>query len=110
MNSTLPSSAEPGRSQHQLGTTVDLVFASVGFKFSFAMDKTAEMKWLLSHAHEFGYILSYSWSDDDQDGLGYNSKTGYYYEPWHWRYIGVEEALQFKESGLLPDDFFHSYQ
>lgn len=102
------SSAEPGRSQHQLGTTVDLVLNSMDFKFAFAMDKAPEMEWLNNNAHEFGYILSYSWADDDHDGLGYNSRTGYFYEPWHWRYIGAEAATTFKNSGLLPDDFFLS--
>lgn len=91
---TLKSVAEPGRSQHQLGTTLDIVFQSANYKLAFAMDKTKEYKWMTANAHLYGFALSYPFADDDRDGLGYNSRTGYFYEPWHWRYIGVEQATE----------------
>ncbi|HWU44989.1 MAG TPA: M15 family metallopeptidase [Bdellovibrio sp.] len=96
------SSAEPGRSQHQLGTTLDITVASVKNSsgvptFSFEMTRAKEYIWLQENAHRFGYVLSYPWADDDHDKLGYNNRTRYYYEPWHWRYIGVEAATDFYE-------------
>lgn len=69
-------SARPGRSQHQLGTVID--FGSVTPEFG----ATKEGLWLAAHAGEYGFSLSFP---EGQEGL-----TGYVYEPWHFRYIGVE--------------------
>ena len=44
----------------------------------------AEGQWLAQHAHEYGFVMRYP--DGKQD------ITGYMYEPWHFRYIGVDEA------------------
>lgn len=86
------SVAEPGRSEHQLGTAVDIVLAQLQYKFDFDFDVTKEFKWLKENAHKFGFIMSYPYREDDKDGMGYNNSTKYYYEPWHWRYVGVELA------------------
>lgn len=72
-------SARPGRSQHQLGTVID--FGSVTPEFG----ATREGLWLAEHAGDFGFSLSFP--------EGYESLTGYVYEPWHFRYIGVEACL-----------------
>lgn len=69
-------SARPGHSQHQLGTVVD--FGDVTEAFA----ATKEGKWLQAHGGEFGFSLSYP-----KNGEAF---TGYQWEPWHWRYIGVE--------------------
>lgn len=69
-------SARPGRSQHQLGTVVD--FGSVTPEFA----ATKEGQWLATHAEEYGFSLSFP---EGQEAL-----TGYVFEPWHFRYIGVE--------------------
>ncbi|MEW5988670.1 MAG: D-alanyl-D-alanine carboxypeptidase family protein, partial [Chloroflexota bacterium] len=53
---------------------------------------TGEGVWLLAHAHEYGFTLSYP-----QDAY---EVTGFYYEPWHYRYVGVELATQLKEQGM----------
>lgn len=99
-------SAEPGRSQHQLGTTMDIVFKELNYDFSIQdADKTPSFHWLAQHAQDFGFIISYPFADDDHEDYGYNAATGYFYEPWHWRYVGIATARAFKESGLLPDEF-----
>ncbi len=67
-------SAEPGRSQHQLGTAVD--FGSIDDDFA----GTAEFAWLSAHAAEHGFSLSYP------EGL--EALTGYRHESWHWRWLG----------------------
>lgn len=72
-------SAKPGHSQHQLGTAFD--FGSVTNEFAV----TRAGKWLTQHAREYGFSLSYP------EGL--EELTGYSWESWHYRYIGVSAAL-----------------
>lgn len=68
------TSARPGLSQHQLGTTID--FAPIDI----SIETTAAGKWLLDNALKYGFSLSYP--------RGYDDLTGYTYEPWHYRYVG----------------------
>ncbi len=92
-------SARPGRSQHQLGTVID--FGSVTPEFA----DTPEGQWLAAHAGAFGFSLSYP---DGKEDL-----TGYVYEPWHFRYIGVQScAVQKKWFGDMQQWLteFHSSQ
>jgi len=76
-------SAPPGASQHQLGTAVD--FGSITDDFA----RTRAGKWLAAHAGEYGWSLSFP--------DGYEAVTGYRWESWHYRYVGVEAALIQKE-------------
>ncbi len=87
-------SAKPGRSEHQLGTTVDLTGASLGFRpttTSFA--DSIEKEWLVENAHKFGFVMSYPQDSKDI--------TGYIYEPWHWRYVGIDHAKKIKDDDLI---------
>ena len=68
-------SSRPGTSQHQLGTAVD--FGSIDETFFY----TKECKWLYEHAAEYGWSLSFP--------DGYEDATGYKWECWHFRYIGI---------------------
>ncbi|HOF00506.1 MAG TPA: DUF2817 domain-containing protein [Spirochaetota bacterium] len=89
-------SAKPGASQHQLGTVID--FNQLDESFG----KTKEGIWLYNNAYKYGFILSYP--------EGMEAKTGYAYEPWHYRYIGKEAAFvvyNFFENSL--DDFLNWY-
>jgi len=73
-------SADQGYSEHQLGTTVDFTTPALGNSFT-TFGTTPAYEWLLAHAHEYGFILSYP------------SGNAYYIsEPWHWRFVGVELA------------------
>lgn len=85
-------SARPGHSEHQLGTTADLTAASVGWQLTESFGGTAEGEWLVANAHRFGFALSYP--------EGKEQITGYRYEPWHFRYIGVDAAAEWRASGL----------
>ena len=69
-------SARAGTSQHQLGTVVD--FGSISDEFA----QTRAGKWVLRNASKYGWSLSFP--------KGYESVTGYVWESWHYRYIGVE--------------------
>jgi D-alanyl-D-alanine carboxypeptidase len=75
-------SAQPGKSQHQLGTVVD--FGSITDDFAL----TRAGRWLYEHAGEYGWSLSFP--------DGFEDVTGYRWECWHYRYIG-REAAQFQE-------------
>ena len=89
------SSARPGQSEHQLGTAVD--FGGTNRDYTDAFADTSQGKWLLKNAYKYGFALSYP--------RGKEKITGYIYEPWHYRYIGVELALEWKESGLTLIEF-----
>jgi hypothetical protein len=71
-------SARPGHSEHQTGLVMD--FAPIADNFA----GTKQFAWLTANAHKYGFVLRYP------DGK--ESVTGYMYEPWHWRYIGVTDA------------------
>lgn len=89
-------SAKPGASQHQLGTVIDFNRLDESF------GKSKEGLWLYANAYKYGFILSYP--------EGMEEKTGYAYEPWHYRYIGKEAAFivyNFFENSL--DDFLNWY-
>ncbi len=85
-------SARPGHSEHQSGMAVDLCSLSQAF------GQTAEGIWLAEHAHEYGYILRYP--------AGKEHITGYKYEPWHFRYVGVDLATHLADTGLTLEEYF----
>lgn len=80
-------SADQGYSEHQLGTTVDITDGKSGLSISF--DKTKTFEWLQNNAHKYGFILSYN-----------KNNVYYQYEPWHWRYVGVELATYMHDNNL----------
>lgn len=88
-------SARAGQSEHQLGTTVDFGGTSVDFSAAFA--ETPQGRWLADNAFNFGFALSYP--------AGMEHVTGYIFEPWHYRYIGVEEAVGWKASGKTLNEY-----
>jgi LAS superfamily LD-carboxypeptidase LdcB len=73
-------SAEQGYSEHQLGTTVDIV-DTVTKTTSESFANTEAYQWLLKNAHKYGFILSYP-----------KGNNFYIFEPWHWRFVGTELA------------------
>ena len=93
-------SALPGHSEHQLGSVVDFgspempaLTGSNTDKFSPLFAGTPEGRWLIEHAHEYGFTMT---SPEGAEKL-----TGLAYEPWHYRYVGVEMASYLKVSGLF---------
>ena len=75
--------ARPGHSEHQLGTTIDITCEASTTSTSRGAPRPTG-QWIASHAHEFGFILSYPSEASD--------RTCYDYEPWHLRYVGREQA------------------
>ncbi len=90
-------SARPGESEHQSGLCCDVSSPSVSWQLSYQYGETAEGKWLYDHAHEFGYIVRYLQEKEDI--------TGYVYEPWHIRYVGVEHATAMWEQNLTLEEY-----
>jgi D-alanyl-D-alanine carboxypeptidase len=85
-------SARPGFSEHHLGTVVDFYSPDTGdVIFSEEFDNTVAGQWLLSHAVNYGFVQTYP--------RGVEHLTGYQFEPWQYRFIGVENAKEVKESG-----------
>ena len=88
-------SARPGHSEHETGLAIDINDVSQSF------ENTREFVWLQDHAHQYGFILRYP--------EGKESTTGYMYEPWHYRYLGVELATKVYESGLTYDEYYAKF-
>lgn len=88
--------AIPGTSEHNLGLSVDI--CSMDYQLlDDAQADTAEQKWLMEHCVEYGFILRYP--------KGKEELTGIIWEPWHYRYVGVEAAKAITESGLCLEEY-----
>ncbi|MDD2591433.1 MAG: M15 family metallopeptidase [Erysipelotrichaceae bacterium] len=87
-------SARPGHSEHQLGLAVDVTATKSP---SAAFETTPEYLWLQDNAYRYGFIMRYP---EDSELI-----TGYGYEPWHYRYLGVELATKVYQSGLTYDEY-----
>lgn len=83
----------PGTSEHNAGFAMDIGWVTEDFENSSAY------AWLDEHAQDYGFILRYPKSEDKQ------SITEIVYEPWHWRYVGVEHAKKMKETGQVLEEY-----
>lgn len=93
------ASARPGHSEHQTGFAIDVGPLSGVCDLQACFGETAEGQWLVANAHRYGFMLRYP------DGL--TAITGYAYEPWHWRYVGVELATELRATGIATlEEFF----
>ena len=91
--------AVPGTSEHELGLAVDLVDSSY-WVLDEAQEDTPAQKWLMAHCWEYGFILRYPNEKSDS--------TGIIYEPWHYRYVGKELAMELKDTGLCLEEYLQS--
>ena len=91
----------PGYSEHNCGLAADLNSPEhTGLDEGF--ENTAAFRWLCEHAVEYGFILRYP--------KGEEAKTEITYEPWHWRYVGKENARKISASGLCFEDYIAQLQ
>ena len=88
--------ARPGTSEHQTGLAVDIVDMSYQI-LDKQQESTPVQKWLMAHCAEYGFILRYP---ADKSAL-----TGISYEPWHYRYVGIEAAKEIMESELCLEEY-----
>ena len=88
---------EAGASEHQTGLAFDVtVETNQGF------ESTPQYSWLMKNAHKYGFIQRYPANKVEQTGISY--------EPWHYRYVGVEAATKMKKSGLCLEEFIAKNQ
>lgn len=87
----------PGSGEHCLGLAVDFYTRSY-HQLERAFEKTPEGKWLREHAQDYGFTLRYD--------EGKKEITGIEYEPWHFRYVGVDVARYLKEYNLSLEEFY----
>lgn len=80
-----------GCSENGAGLSVDIISASAGFA------STDEYKWLTQNAFKYGFILRYP--DDKTD------VTGMIYQPWHWRYVGIDAATEMKNNNQCLEEY-----
>lgn len=85
-------SADQGYSEHQLGTAVDLITTGMNGELTQSFDATAAYTWLQNNAYKYGFEMSYP-----------KGNSYYVYEPWHWRFVGVQLAT------YLHDDHMNFY-
>lgn len=91
--------ARPGFSEHQTGLAIDIGPASGECSLSACLADIAEGIWLRDNAWRFGFILRYP---ADKTPV-----TGYTFEPWHFRYVGVELATEMRDTGITTlEEFF----
>ncbi|WP_019120639.1 M15 family metallopeptidase [Brevibacillus massiliensis] len=94
-------SAIPGHSEHQTGLAIDVSSRSAKFGLEEEFGDTPEGKWLAQHAPEYGFIIRYP--------KGKEEITGYAYEPWHIRYVGVKVAQEVTRQGITLDEYLEAY-
>ncbi len=90
-----PDSSAPGTSEHQLGVAFD--FFTEGSKYNDKFEKTAEYKWLAENSYKYGFIERFP--------AGKEAKTGHKAEPWHFRFVGVENAKEIYENDLTLEQY-----
>ena len=102
-------SAEAGYSEHQSGLCVDLINTkkmaglynygseTTNTPYDLGFAEIPEYEWLLENAHKFGFILRYP---DDKTNV-----TGYEYESWHYRFVGVDAATKIYNEGITLEEY-----
>jgi len=93
---TFRSIAKPGCSEHQTGLAIDIcVYRDNKCYIEHELEDMEEIKWLIDNSYKYGFILRYPRYMED--------KTGYNYEPWHFRYVGDIAEYLYKHNLLLED-------
>lgn len=94
-------SARPGHSQHQLGTAIDFSSSEIGDALGDSFANTKASQWLTENAYKYGFVISFP--------KGYESITGYKFESWHYRYIGVNNAKDIVSTGQILELYLRGY-
>ncbi|TMU86869.1 D-alanyl-D-alanine carboxypeptidase family protein [Bacillus sp. BHET2] len=92
--------APPGQSEHQSGLAMDISSKNNNFQVNIEFAQTKEGKWLAEHSYKYGFILRYP---EDKVSI-----TQYQYEPWHFRYVGIEAAKVIHENDWSLEEYFNN--
>ncbi len=88
--------ARPGTSEHQAGLAADIVDSGYPV-LNRSQENRPVQKWLMEHCAEYGFILRYPTTKSDLTGVGY--------EPWHYRYVGIEAAEEIMSRGICLEEY-----
>ena len=94
LNYALECSAKPGHSEHQTGLALDVEGSNKDYD---NFENSKEFIWMKDNAHKYGFILRYP---KDKEHI-----TGFKYEPWHYRYVGIEAAKYIYENNLTLEEY-----
>jgi len=93
------TSARPGHSEHQTGLAIDVSALPANCSLDQCFADTPQGQWLAANGWKYGFIVRYP--------NGYTQITGFEFEPWHMRFVGVELALELHTTGVLTlEEFF----
>lgn len=92
-------SARPGHSEHQTGLAVDVMGSNQDYDL---FEESLEFLWMKENAHKYGFILRYP--------KGKEKRTGFKYEPWHYRYVGIDIATKIYEENLTLEEYINKYE
>ncbi|MFC0524474.1 cell wall-binding repeat-containing protein [Pontibacillus salicampi] len=90
-------SAEPGHSEHQTGLAMDVTSPEVNYRLIQEFASTEEGRWVQNHAADYGFIIRYP--------KGREKDTGYTYEPWHLRYVGISIAQYMDRTNRILEEY-----
>ena len=94
-NYALKCSAKAGHSEHQTGLSVDVMGSNNDYD---QFEKSKEFDWMKNNSYKYGFILRYP--------KGKEYITGFKYEPWHYRYVGIELASTIFEKKMTLEEYF----
>lgn len=96
--------APPGSSEHQTGLAIDITlkdFLDYEYVLNYDFATTAQGQWLSKNSWKYGFILRYSENKED--------KTNFSYEPWHFRYVGIEHAKVIYELDICLEEYISMF-
>lgn len=91
-------SARPGHSEHQTGLAVDVEGSNHDYD---EFENSKEFIWMKENAYKYGFILRYP--------KGKEKITGFKYEPWHYRYVGLDTAKTIHDENLTLEEYYDKY-
>ena len=90
--------ALPGASEHQTGLAIDVAYFKDGIYIDDVKESDVEAQWLYNNAYKYGFILRYPKGKEDI--------TGFSYEPWHFRFVGLELAQELFVNNLTLEEYY----
>ena len=98
LDHTFSTVALPGASEHQTGLAIDIIFRRNGEMIEEQKETDPEIMWLFNNCYKFGFILRYP--------KGKEEITGFSFEPWHFRYVGLELAQELHENNQTLEEYY----
>ena len=91
--------AIPGSSEHQTGLAIDIIARRNGVMIEESYENDLEMIWMRNNSYKYGYILRYP--------KGKENITGYNFEPWHFRFVGVDVSNFMHDNNISTLEEYH---